>query len=268
MSSWTPPNIVVNDDSDKTASLRQQLTSLGWLKSCSDTNPAWQLQIINEHLTMLRPDGVSLSLDFTQGKARHRQNEAGHGAQTLSKALGISSFQKMHGHLPTIADATSGLGQDAWAIASLGCRVIAIERHPIVYALLGNALERARLNELSSMIASRITLVQADAVAWLRSIQNADKVQTIYLDPMYPARKHKADSKKGMQFLQALLGPPAKAESASLLESALDYQPKRVVVKRPKGANEMEGSQRWPGQRTSAQSSNTRYDIYHQSRKF
>ncbi|MFK7856387.1 MAG: class I SAM-dependent methyltransferase [Granulosicoccus sp.] len=268
MSSWTPPPIIFKDDSEKTETLRRHLTTLGWLNAASDKNPAWQLHLVDGHLTMLRPDGVSLSLDFTLGKARHRQKEAGHGAQTLSKALGISSFQKRNGHLPSIADATGGLGQDGWAIASLGCPVFAIERNPIVHALLDDALKRARLNEISSEIASRITLVREDAVSWLRNIRNADQAHIIYLDPMYPARKHKADSKKGMQFLQALLGPPVKEESESLLGAALDYQARRVVVKRPKGAEEMDGSTRWPGQRTCVQSSNTRYDIYHQSLKF
>lgn len=268
MSTWTPPHIVINDDPDAPAPLRQQIKKLGSLLAEPAQHPSWQLSLAGKDVALMRPDGVSLCLDFTSGKTRHRVNEAGQGAQSLGKALGLSAFRKKHGYLPSIIDATGGLGQDAWAMSSLGCKVIVLERHPIVHALLANALERASEDESSGEIASRITISNTDAVIWLGDKNNSDLAQAIYLDPMYPARKQKADSKKGMQFLHALLGPPDTDESAHLLQCALAYQAFRVVVKRPKGAQNLAGTEQWTGQRTSIQSANTRYDVYHQSRKF
>ena len=268
MNAWTPPSIVIDVDPDAPAPLREQIAKLGSLALEPAQDISWQLQLTGKHLALTRPDGVSLCLDFTAGKARHRVNEAGQGAQALGKALGISAFRKKHGFLPIVVDATGGLGQDAWAMSSLGCKVIVLERHPIVHALLANALERANEDEFSQDIANRITLLNIDAITWLSDNNHSDQGQAIYLDPMYPSRKQKADSKKGMQFLHALLGPPATDESTQLLRSALAYQAHRVVVKRPKGAENLAGTEQWSGQRTTIQSANTRYDIYHQSRKF
>jgi 16S rRNA (guanine1516-N2)-methyltransferase len=268
MSAWTPPSIVISNDPDDPESQRLQIATPSSLASDLAQDPSWQLQLADKHLALMRPDGVSLCLDFTAGKARHRVNEAGQGAQALGKALGISGFRKKHGFLPTVVDATGGLGQDAWAMSSLGCKVIVLERHPIVHALLANALERANEDEFSQDIANRITLLNTDAITWLSDKNHSDQGQAIYLDPMYPARKQKAGSKKGMQFLHALLGPPDTDESTQLLRSALAYHAHRVVVKRPKGAENLAGTELWTGQRTTIQSANTRYDIYHQSRKF
>ena len=268
MSAWTPPSVVIGNDPDGPESHRLQIAKLSMLTSDLAQDPSWQLQLTDKHLALTRPDGVSLCLDFTAGKARHRVNEAGQGAQALGKALGTSTFRKKHGFLPTIVDATGGLGQDAWAMSSLGCKVIVLERHPIVHALLANALERANEDEFSQVIASRIMLSNTDAIIWLSNKEHSDQAQVIYLDPMYPVRKQKADSKKGMQFLHALLGPVATDESTHLLRSALAYQANRVVVKRPKGAENLAGTGQWTGQITTIQSAKTRYDIYHQSRKF
>jgi len=258
----------ISDDSDAPEHLRLLLVEPGMSASQSVPDNSWQLNLSGKHLGLTRPDGVSLCLDFTAGKARHRVNEAGQGAPVLNKALGVSVFRKKYGYLPTVVDATGGLGQDAWAISSLGCRIIVLERHPIIHALLANAIERALVDDSSHAIASRVTLLNTDATRWLSDQKNSALAQVIYLDPMYPARKTKADSKKGMQFLHALLGPAETGESGQLLLSALAYQASRVVVKRPKGAATLPGTEQWTGQKTSIQSSNTRYDIYHQSRKF
>ena len=47
------------------------------------------------------------------------------------------------GAMPTVVDATAGLGRDAFVLASLGCRVTLIERSPVVAALLQDGLARA-----------------------------------------------------------------------------------------------------------------------------
>lgn len=231
-----------------------------------ETAAAGQWQIFraaeDSALTLSRPDGVQLVLDFTSGKPRHRTTESGQGAQALVKALGIKQLRKTQNQPPNIVDATGGLGQDAWALASTGCNVVIIERHPIVHALLNDAMVRARLDADSYTIAERITLLHADAVEFLRT-RPPQNIHGIYLDPMYPPRRKKAYSKKGMQFLHALLGPPAREESPDLLVRALEAGVSRVTVKRPKGAPLLAGSDGFGGQRTVIETANTRYDVYH-----
>ena len=211
-------------------------------------------------LELRRPDGVMLSVDFTSGKAAHRINEAGRGIQPLARALGVPAYRKRHGVMPDIIDATGGLGQDAWALASLGCTVTIIERHPIIHALLDNALTRAFHHPAGAGIASRIRLFHGQAEVLLPELT----AQAIYLDPMYPERSRgKAESRKGMQFLHELLGPPSEQADATLLAAALACAVARVAVKRPRGADTLHGTEQWAGQRTCMSTPNTRYDIYH-----
>ena len=44
---------------------------------------------------------------------------------------------------PAIFDATAGLGGDLSVLANIGCAVLAVERQPVVAALLRDALRRA-----------------------------------------------------------------------------------------------------------------------------
>jgi len=224
-------------------------------------------------LKLVRPDKVQLFIDFTSGKTRHRTTESGQGAQALSKALGVKQYYRTKGTYPLIIDATGGLGQDAWALASIGCEVIIIERHPVVHALLQDGLTRAASHSTPepSQIASRITLVHADATQQLSQIchqhqhQHRHQPHAIYLDPMYPARRKRADSKKGMQFLHALLGPPVPDEGARLLLGAIECRVSRVAVKRPSGAPFLASSDSVDAQHTVISTPNTRYDVYHQN---
>ena len=191
----------------------------------------------------------------------------------MSKALGINPYYRANHQYPMIIDATGGLGQDAWALASIGCSVIIIERHPVVHALLQDGLLRAgNFSGLAdsgstqyAQIANRIRLVYGDATQCLSELCKQHQPHAIYLDPMYPERRKKANSKKGMQFLHALLGPPGSDESPELLLCAVECAVARVAVKRPAGAPLLAGSDNVDTQQTAISTPNTRYDIYHQS---
>ena len=258
MTSWTTPNIVALIDGAESTHQRW-IAASGVAYATSPSVDDWILKVINGNLAILRPDGVSQTVDFTKGKSRHRSHEAAAGAPQLKKSLGVSAFKKRYARLPTVIDATGGWGQDTWAIASLGCSVTVIEQHPVVYAILACGLELARLEPGCADTAARITLINQDACTVL-SDRQAD---VIYLDPMYPHRgRKKADSKKGMQILQTLLGPSDDELSANLLHAATNSIANRVVVKRPKGADALESTQPFEGQRFVIESPNTRYDIY------
>lgn len=289
MTDWTPPLIIVRDlvndlvndlGHDPDHDLRFSESDALGIKRCDafdrlslpTTVPAsehpWvlarraQIEGMPPVLELIRPDGVTLCLDFSSGKARHRASEAGKGIQPLARALGLSTFRKREGVMPRIIDATGGLGQDAWALATLGATITVIERHPVVHALLDNALMRAAAEPASCETAARISLLQGRAEQLLPDLE----ADVIYLDPMYPERRRKkAGSRKGMQFLHALLGPPDEGGNDSLLSTALKSRAGRVAVKRPKGAELLAGSEQWQGQRTCIESPNTRYDVYHLS---
>jgi 16S rRNA (guanine1516-N2)-methyltransferase len=261
MTGWTTPSIVaVLDDASPT--VQRWIAASGVAQSIRTNEDDWMLKALNGQLAIVRPDGVSQFVDFTRGKSRHRTNEAAAGAPHLKKSLGITAFKKRHECLPTVIDATGGWGQDAWAIASLGCFVTVIEKHPVVHAVLACGLASAALDPECAEIEERITLVNQDACLALRNMQ----ADVIYLDPMYPHRgRKKADSKKGMQVLQALLGPGDEGLSTALLDAALSTAASRVIVKRPKGADAIEATVPYDGQKFVIESPNTRYDIYQRS---
>lgn len=224
----------------------------------------WVLLQRGPWLDLVRPDGVRLGIDFTTSKTRHRMTEVAKGIQPLARALGLSAHRRHYGTLPIIIDATGGLGQDAWALAAYGCEVCIVEQHPIVHALLANALARAAADEPNRDIARRIRLVYSSAQDCLLHLAPALVAHAIYLDPMYPERKRKkADSRKGMQILHALLGPADDTQDSCLLQIALQCPVRRIVVKRPRGAPTLGSAVEFDAQLTCIESPNTRHDVYH-----
>lgn len=224
----------------------------------------FNLQLADKHLNdwLLVLDDLALSLQhaankqnllihFDQGKNDHRRRFSNGRQQPLSKAVGLDKPRDLK-----IIDATAGFGRDAFMIASLGAQVTMLERHPALAALLFDALERAALNSELNDIVNNIKLVHKDSQAYLQELSSDNKPDIIYLDPMYPERKKSALVKKEMQAAHILVG--ADTDSNVLLDIALETASRRVVVKRPKGADTLGEST--PS--TAIHSKNTRYDIY------
>ena len=199
-------------------------------------------------------DGKSrVMVDFVGGELAHRKRYGGGRKQVLARAVGIKQGKP----LPAIVDATAGLAKDAFVLASLGCEVQMLEQSPIVAMLITDALERAcHQPEFQELIDTGFSLQQGDSVELLTEIARSNPPDTVYLDPMYPGRTKTAAVKKNMQLLQRLLGH--SDEQPELLEAARACALKRVVVKRPKGANHYAGAE----PTTSISSRKTRYDIY------
>ncbi len=188
-------------------------------------------------------------IDFLAGKAKHRREHGGGRGQLIARAVGVKSGKK-----PTVIDATAGWGQDAYVLASLGCKVLMIERSPIVAALLNDGLQRAVKD--SSWKNIQLELVEADAINYLSELESDQKPDVVYLDPMFPERSKSAMVKKEMQLLQVLLG--IEQDSSELLSIAMTVARKRVVVKRPKAAPSL--TEVTPDLVISGKTS--RYDIY------
>ena len=80
--------------------------------------------------------------DFSKAGEGARRLATASRRQPLARAVGLKK------RMPTILDATAGLGRDAMLLASLGCTVIAVERSVILGAMLRDALERAAAPEV------------------------------------------------------------------------------------------------------------------------
>lgn len=157
---------------------------------------------------------------------------------------------------PTVFDATAGLGRDAFWLAYHGCRVTAVERSPILFALLQDGLERAaRVPEIRERLGDRLHLLHADARDLLQRLGPADMPDVVYLDPMFPLRKKSGLVKVEMRILRRLVGDDPDAGELFALARAVARQ--RVVVKRHRHAEPLA-----PNPSHSLSDKTTRYDVY------
>jgi 16S rRNA (guanine1516-N2)-methyltransferase len=162
-------------------------------------------------------------IDFAGGAVGYRFRRGGERGHPLVRAAGIKKDR-----VPTIVDATAGLGRDAFLLASAGASVTLIERSAEVHALLKDALAHAAAesSELAEVIA-RMTLIHDDA----RSLLPELKPDVVIVDPMHPPRRGTALVKQEMRQLSAIVGPDEDADE--LMRIALASARERVVLKWP-----------------------------------
>ena len=169
-----------------------------------------------------------LALDFSTGKVAHRLKQCKSQREPLARACGFT-----RGRIPTVIDATAGLAQDGLLLAAMGADVTMIEQHPLIHALLDDALARSRSGpEWLQTILRRVTLIHDNSSDWLSS----NEAEVVYLDPMYPDSGHQrtAKVKKGMQLLRQL--PGTNTDHGALFNAAFSAMTERLVVKRPNWA--------------------------------
>ncbi len=205
------------------------------------------------HLELRKLDEPKLGpvfVDFVEGAVAHRRKFGGGRGQSIAKAVGLKS-----GANPTVVDATAGLGRDAFVLASLGCQVTMLERHPVVAALLADGLQRAQQDaEIGEWMRDRMSLRAGSALKNLQQLGFTPDV--VYLDPMFPHRQKSALVKKEMRVFQSLVGPDLDADA--LLPAALAVAGKRVVVKRPDYAGYL--NDKTPSM--SIETKSNRFDVY------
>ena len=162
-------------------------------------------------------------IDFAGGAVGYRFRRSGERGHPLVRAAGIKRDR-----IPSIVDATAGLGRDAFLLASAGATVTLIDRSPEVHALLKEALASAAAEspELAEVI-GRMTLVRGDARDCLPNL----KPDVVIVDPMHPPRHNTALVKKEMRQLSAIVG--ADEDADELMRIALSSARERVVLKWP-----------------------------------
>lgn len=209
------------------------LRTIPILKSCLSTLPAELTSeiIANDfHVCDEAPAGYYLSC---ANDALVLHTDQGETIQPLlSRPQRFSARQPLLRALAparggTIIDATAGLGEDSLKLAMVADRVYAIERNPVVFALLLSALLKAQSAGIPG--AEKIEVRCGDAISLLAELPQAD---IIYMDPMFPAkRKRSALPPKSVRILRELVGDDI--DDVKLLAAARRHAVKRVVVKRP-----------------------------------
>ena len=218
-----------------------------------DKNAILALVLTNERLELRKLDEPKLgaiAVNFVDGTLAHRRKFGGGRGEAVAKAVGIKGD-----YLPTVIDATAGLGRDAFVLVCVGCQVTLVERNPIVCALLEDGLERAYLDaEIGQFMQQRMKLSTARSICELNP--NLDYADVVYLDPMYPHKQKSALVKKEMRVFQHLVG--ADLDSDDFFSPAKQLARKRVVVKRPDYAPFL--AEQKPD--FSQETKNHRFDVY------
>ncbi|MFC1587292.1 class I SAM-dependent methyltransferase [Planctomycetota bacterium] len=192
-----------------------------------------------------------VAVDFVGGDVGHRRKFGRQKREAIGQAAGI------YKHKYFIVDATAGMGKDAFWFALRGCRVLGLERSPVVAAMLQDGLARALADdELGGIIGDKLSFRCADAREILPVLTGDEIPDVVYIDVMYPEDRRKpALPGKDMQVLRRLLGDDGDA--GQLLAAARQVARSRVVVKRPRYAPPLAGK---PSLDFS--SAKTRFDVY------
>lgn len=167
--------------------------------------------------------------------------------QPLARAIGRTARR--------VFDATAGLGHDAALLACMGYQVTAVERSPIIAALLKDGLARALADErYREALGGRMRVIAGEAREILGGLEEVP--DAVYVDPMFPPkRKASALAKKGVRLLRRVVGDDEDA--AELVEAAVARSVPRLVVKRPTSAGPIR-----PGPTVSFTGKLVRYDVY------
>lgn len=195
-------------------------------------------------------------VDFLEGKNHHRRIFGGGKSQAIAKAVGL---HKNNGDL-RVFDATAGLGRDAFVLACLGAEVLACERHHEVFAALEDGYLRMKCQDSQSESESgiKLNIIFGCAIELFRNPKSAFygfNPDVVCIDPMHPASKKSALSKKEMQIMRDIVGKDA--DQLTLAKCAINSGVSRVVIKRPVRFEPLIASPSY-----SISGKTTRFDVY------
>lgn len=294
MNSPAPARVVITTESGATGAHERAL-QLGARLVLPCFSPesapvdALRLVVAEGRLELRGPVGSKdrpVLVDLVADSARSRGVAAGAGKELIARAVGLKGGPLF------VVDATAGFMRDALVLAQLGCRVHAIERSPIVAALVEDGIARARASRRHKILDAldRLTLTCADAreilagmspggrqgqvqhghgahshargVAVPRESECApspthdhDLPGVICLDPMYPPSRKSALNRKELRMLRAVVGDDPDAPE--LFALACHVAQRRVVVKRPRHAPPLA-----PNPDIQYKGASVRYDVY------
>lgn len=175
--------------------------------------------------------------DFQSQMNYHYQSHYSLKNEPLAKACGLLKKRDQE-----VLDATCGTGKDALLLSAFGAKVTAVERNPLIYFLL---LDAVRIFPVP------IIFLYGDSLRLIEDFKN----HTIYYDPMYPAKKKDALPRKEMQIFKEVIGPDL--DSDHFLAECLRIKKGRLVVKRPLASPPLNGLLVH-----SYKGKSTRYDLY------
>lgn len=202
------------NDTDAERKSRQWLVFLE--KNNFKTEAIEKIEMSGTSPVIFDKSGNKISIDFINNKLNYHKKKSSIKIELISRAMGGGKYGL------NILDLSAGLGIDSVFLAQLGYKVTALERNPLIYLALNDAL--IQKPELS------LKFVYGDALDYLKILQI--NVDLIYFDPMFPEKSKSALPRQEMVLFKKLVGHDEDA--TEVLGAALDCPTvKRVAVKRP-----------------------------------
>jgi 16S rRNA (guanine1516-N2)-methyltransferase len=186
-----------------------------------------QISIIfdSEYPTIIDSDKRKLRIDFKNDGLNYKKKKAGLQSESISRALGAGKKGLR------VLDLSAGMGIDSVFLAQMGYHVTAIERNPVLFLALDQALQQARQQNLD--FAENIEFIFSDAIDYLKKTEQVFDV--CYFDPMFPQKKKMALPRQEMVLFKNLVG--SDDDAADVLKLAINSKKfNRCVVKRPLSA--------------------------------
>jgi hypothetical protein len=132
-----------------------------------------------------------LCIDYGQGALAWKRDNGRLAQSPLVRACTLGQRPVARTH---IVDGTGGLGADAYMLASRGFRVTLVERHPVLWALLRDGLQRAQRVPAAAAVCANMTLHRADVKTYLAQLGKFGWVPGVSGDDMY-VRAHGSHSR-------------------------------------------------------------------------
>lgn len=203
---------------------------------------------------------VPFRIDFATVASKKRGKMS--RTELVSKAMGSKTSH--------VIDLTAGLGRDSFILASSGYNVCMLERNPVIFYLLSDAIQR--LHDSNPELAKRMKLVEIDSkeVIDLTAIgiepTESDTI-SVYLDPMYEGNVvgKRSNVKKETAMLHRLVRDDSEgigSNSKLLFETAKRLSNSRIIVKRASKAEALANTV----PHEAIEGSTHRFDIYFKNR--
>ncbi len=171
--------------------------------------------------------GNKFKIDFIEDRTNYHKKKSNIKSELISRALGGGRLGLR------LLDLTAGLAIDSVFLAQLGFTVTALERNPLIFLALEQALAQYKQQQqlLSSDFPYLALNFQYSSAQDFLNATSPD-FDVIYFDPMFPQKTKSALPRQEMVFFKNLVGSDLDADQ--VLQQALNMPGvKRVVVKRP-----------------------------------
>jgi 16S rRNA (guanine1516-N2)-methyltransferase len=213
----------------------------------------WRLEALSH------PEWKPLRIDYTKGAPAERLKKAWLTKELLKDAL---SFRR--GEALNVVDGTGGLLGDATLLATWGHKVLAFEQNPALCFLGLEALAKLRRAGQDLDVELRCAPFSGESTGAFVRARFGERVDRVYLDPLYPARPKDALGSKELRMVAELAGAQSQPDLAHMVEVAIGLGPSRVLVKRPQWEKLLEHPKL---QVTSCLGRSTRFDIVHTAQR-